>query len=392
MNALLTTVPPTRPSELRKLSAAPEISVRPEAAAPPLAGDGAEESLPNPDILNRLEAICAERGLERLALRLHDLVAFVATDLAALEGEIESLPRHPRLVGQSAIHLLDHGGKRLRPMLTALASRVGEGFDARVLDLAVAVELVHTASLLHDDVVDMAEHRRGAETSRAVYGNAASIFAGDWVLIEALRRVDRCAIPGLLPSLFATIEEIIWAESLQLESRGRINADRDVYFRVVRGKTASVFRWGMAAGARAGGLDTAQCEALAEYGLDLGIAFQATDDLLDLTGDPTRTGKDLFADLREGKMTYPVIVALERAPELAPALEEVLAMPHESPLPDDLADRIVTTLRETRAVEDCLALAREHSARAVARLEILPQGQAVRALATVAEAIVNRDL
>ena len=392
MNALLTTAPPTRPSELRKLSAAPEISAGSEAEAisvPPPADD---EGASNPDILNRLETICAERGLDRLALRLHDLVAFVATDLAALEGEIESLPRHPRLVGRSAMHLLDHGGKRLRPMLTALASRVGNGFDERVLNLSVAVELVHTASLLHDDVVDMAEHRRGAETSRAVYGNAASIFAGDWVLIEALRRVERCGIPGLLPSLFATIEEIIWAESLQLESRGRINPDRDVYFRVVRGKTASVFRWGMAAGARAGGLDEAQCEALAEYGLDLGIAFQATDDLLDLTGDPTRTGKDLFTDLREGKMTYPVIVALERDPDLAPALGEVLAMPHETPIPDALADRIVSTLRETRAVEDCLALARKHSARAVARLEILPRGQATRALATVAEAIVNRDL
>lgn len=358
-----------------------------DAAAP------APESVPGlpvgVDLLARLEGICAHRGLGRLADRLSDMVAFVGQDLETFEVEFATLPRHERLVERAASHLLDLGGKRLRPMCLALAAKVGSGFDHRVLDLAVAVELVHSATLLHDDVVDLSDVRRGAPTARAVYGNAASIFAGDWLLIEALRRVERCGLPGLLRELFSIIEEMIFAESLQLENRGRLSTDRDLYFQVVEGKTASVFRWAMSAGSQAAGLGEAERRSLVGYGRHLGIAFQATDDLLDLTGDASRTGKDLFADLREGKMTFPLIVALERDPALRPVIEEILA---DHGISDLAARRVVDSLRETRAVEDCRQLARQHSARALATLETLPESRARRALATVAETIVDRDL
>lgn len=344
------------------------------------------------DLLARLEGICAGRGLDGLADRLHELAAFVGYDMLSFEQEFGRLPRDGRLVGLSATHLLDLGGKRLRPMCVSLAARLGSGFDQRVLDLAVAVELVHSATLLHDDVVDGGDHRRGSPTARMVYGNAASIFAGDWLLIEALRRVERSGQPGILGELFDTIEEMIFAESLQLENRGRLGIKRETYFQVVEGKTASLFRWAMRAGALAGGLDDRARQALGEYGIHLGVAFQAVDDLLDLTGDARRTGKELFTDLREGKTTYPVIVALERDPSLRPLLEKVLATPADQPFVDHLADRVVEALRETRAVEDCQALARDRSARAVACLEGLPDGAARRSLRTVAEAIIDRDL
>lgn len=344
------------------------------------------------DLLARLEGICAGRGLDGLADRLHELAAFVGYDMASFEQEFADLPRDGRLVGLTATHLLDLGGKRLRPMCVSLAARLGSGFDQRVLDLAVAVELVHSATLLHDDVVDTGDHRRGAPTSRMVYGNAASIFAGDWLLIEALRRVDRSGVAGLLTELFDTIEEMIFAESLQLEKRGRLGTRRETYFRVVEGKTASLFRWAMRAGALAGGLGEAERQALGEYGMHLGVAFQAVDDLLDLTGDARRTGKELFTDLREGKTTFPVIVALERDPSLRPLLEQVITTPADQPFADHLADRAVDALRDTRAVEDCQVLARDRSAQAVACLEGLPEGTARRSLRTVAEAIVDRDL
>ncbi len=345
------------------------------------------------DLLARLEGICAGRGLARLADRLADLAAFVVGDLAQFEQEFARLPRETHLVGESASHLLDLGGKRLRPMCVTLASRVGGSCDRAALDLAVAAELVHHATLLHDDVVDLGDSRRGAPTARAIYGNAASIFAGDWLLIEALRRVERCRLPGVLVELFATIEEMIFAESLQLEWRGRATTDRDLYFRVVEGKTASLFRWAMRAGGLAGGLDEAQRQALGDYGAHLGVAFQAVDDLLDLTGDTSRTGKELFADLREGKMTYPVIVALERSPHLRPAIEEILATGCEEPVYDAGAvAAVVAALDDTGAMTDCLELARSRSADAVASLARLPDGRARRALATVAEAIVDRDL
>jgi octaprenyl-diphosphate synthase len=372
-----------------KLEPATETRRQPPESAGGLPASGQPAGI---DLLARLEGICAGRGLEGLAERLADLAAFVGTDLLTFEEEFERLPRSERRVGHSAAHLLERGGKRLRPMCVALAARAGSGFDQRALDLAVAVELVHSATLLHDDVVDHSDSRRGAPTARTVYGNAASIFAGDWLLIEALRRVDRCRLPGLLDELFSTIEEMIFAESVQLECRGRIRTSREQYFRVVEGKTASLFRWAMGAGAVAGGLDDVARRALVDYGRHLGIAFQATDDLLDLAGEAAQTGKDLFTDLREGKMTYPVIVALERDSTLRPVIEEILLAGTEEAVPEPAAHRVVETLRRTRAVEDCLELARGESEAAVRSLEALPDGRARRALATVAEAIVDRDL
>ncbi len=344
------------------------------------------------DLLARLESLCAGRGLDALAHRLHELVAFVGYDLAAFEVEFTRLPRDPRLVGKSASQLLDLGGKRLRPMCLALAARLGTGFDQRALDLSVAAELVHSATLLHDDVVDLSDSRRGAPTARAIYGNAASIFAGDWLLVEALRRVHACQIPSLMIELFETIEQMIWAESLQLECRGRLSIGRDVYFQVVEGKTASLFRWAMRAGAAAGGVETASADALGEYGRHLGVAFQAVDDLLDLTGDASTTGKELFADLREGKMTFPVIVALEREPALRPLIYKLTDEDQGAAFSPQEAQQVVDILRSTRAVEDCLDLARRTSAAAVASLAPLPDGPSKRSLVTVAEALVDRDL
>ncbi len=362
----------------------------PDAVSPGVGSPNAVPGLPvGIDLLTRLEGICTHRGLGSLADRLGEMVAFVGQDLESFENELTQLPRDQRLVNRSARHLIDLGGKRLRPMCLILAARLGSGFDRRVMDLAVAVELVHAATLLHDDVVDLSDLRRGAPSARAVYGNAASIFAGDWLLIEALRRVNRCRLPECMEELFATIEEMIFAESLQLETRGKVSTDRDLYFRVVEGKTASVFRWAMSAGGLAGGLSESERLALADYGLQLGIAFQATDDLLDLTGDAATTGKDLFADLREGKMTFPLIVALERDSDLHPVIEEILQGESVS---DPAAARVVRSLKETRAVEECLDLARRHSDRALRALETLPDSRARHALATVAETIVDRDL
>ncbi len=319
---------PAAPQPAAPHTAAPQPAA-PHTAAPQPAAPRSVPGLPvGVDLLARLEGICAGRGLDNLADRLGDLVAFIGHDLEAFEGEFASLPHDDRLVSRGASHLLDLGGKRLRPMCLTLAARMGTGFDERVRDLAVAIELVHTATLLHDDVVDMSDHRRGAPATRAVYGNAASIFAGDWLLIEALRRVERCRLPGLLEELFAIIEEMIFAESLQLENRGRLSVDRDLYFRVVEGKTASVFRWAMSAGGRAAGLTDAERSSLVEYGRHLGIAFQATDDLLDLTGDESKAGKTLGTDLDQQKLTLPLIHCLNNLPPAeADALREVLRTP-----------------------------------------------------------------
>jgi octaprenyl-diphosphate synthase len=342
-----------------------------------------------PEVLRRLEAVVEGRGLTGLAAALAALGDFVDEDLQAVEARLKDVPRRVDLVGRSATHLLDLAGKRIRPLCVALAARLGSGFSGGAVELATAVELVHAATLLHDDVVDVGAMRRGQPAARVLYGNAASVFAGDWLLIEALRRVRRAEVPGVLDSLLATIDEMIQAEALQLERRGKLNLDRDTYFRIIDGKTASLFRWAMFAGGRSAGLPDPLTARLETYGRHLGLAFQIVDDALDLTGDAVRTGKALFADLREGKMTFPLLVGLERDPELAALLADVIGL-DDAP-PPALATRIVDTLARTGAIDAATQAAREHADRAAEALDGLPEGPGRLALAMVAEAAVSRS-
>lgn len=346
---------------------------------------------PTDQLIGELSDLVSRQGLDDLAQRLTELHRWVADDLCAFEDELEVVPRGAAVVQKSAHHLLDLGGKHLRPMCVILASRLGAGFDARARDLALAVELVHSATLLHDDVVDLGEARRGAPSSRLVYGNAASIFAGDWLLVHALKRIRRAGVSGLLDRMLDIIDEMILAESVQLSNRGRINAELRDYFHVVEGKTAALFRWAMLAGGRSAGLDDESCAALERYGLHLGVAFQAVDDLLDVSGNAQVTGKALFADLREGKMTYPLILALERDPAVRPLVELCAASTPEARLPDEALCSLLRALDDTGALEDCRALARGRADEAIAALARIPDGPGKRALVTVAQATAFRD-
>ena len=337
-------------------------------------------------VLDRLAHVSAARGVPSLAERLASLDRWVRADLVAFEAELSALPRGSRMVHKAAHHLLDLRGKHLRPVCVALASRFGDGFTEQARGLAVAVELVHSATLLHDDVVDVAERRRGEPAACVVYGNAASIFAGDWLLVAALRRIAATGVDGVLDRMLGVIDEMIVAESVQLERRGNVAGAREDYFAIVEGKTAALFRWAMIAGARAAKLSPAAEAALERFGLHLGTAFQAVDDELDFA-DGGGTGKDPLADLREGKITYPVVVALERDPGLRARLEDLLA--EAEPRRDELA-AIAATVRATGALAATRALAEDHVERALAVLEELPAGPARDALVTVALASLER--
>ena len=194
-------------------------------------------------------------------------------------------------------------------------------------------------------------------------------------------------LKGLLPELLDCIETMIVAESLQLERRGSLETSAAEWFEIVDGKTAALFRWAMRAGGRAGDLNDAQCDALERYGRHLGIAFQAVDDMLDLAGDPAKTGKALFTDVAEGMLTYPLIVALEAEPALAEALHAIGAADHATPS----AHRgVLEALERTGGLAATTALAEEHAALAVEALAELPEGPARDALKTVALVTVHR--
>ncbi|MFQ5528524.1 MAG: polyprenyl synthetase family protein [Thermoanaerobaculia bacterium] len=335
--------------------------------------------------------MCRAHGPTDLSRGLLELEAWLANDLAAVEAELAALPRRGSVANAGAGHQLDLGGKLLRPMCVALAARLGRGFGAEAREMAVAVELMHNATLLHDDVIDQAELRRGAPAARTVYGNAVSVLAGDWLLVEALQRVHRYGDRDLLGLALDTIDKMVAAEALQLENRGRVNLDRADYYRIINGKTAALFRWAMFAGASAGGLASHHRTSLERFGLDLGVAFQLADDLLDVAGDPAVTGKAAFADLREGRINYPVLLALERDRLLRQEVERQLCGQADEPVPGSLCRRLQRRLISTGSIEECRLLAREYADEAVACLCSLPDGPGRSALATLAVVAADRD-
>ena len=336
------------------------------------------EASPSPDVFQSLEGVCAGRGLDALTQRLVELRVFLEDDLAQVERGISDVGGGDTPAQQSVRHLLDQDGKRLRPICVALAARAGSGFNAAARVYAVAVELVHNATLLHDDVVDLGDRRRGADAARIIYGNAASIFGGDWLLVDALCRIQAVGQPGVLERMLAVVKEMVLAESLQLARRGKVRSSAADYFSIISGKTAALFRWAMFAGARAGGLDERATAALEVYGQKLDVA-----------GDPNATGKAMLTDMREGKMTYPLILAMERDPSLGPILEE--AMSADEPGIDPLAcARVARAVTAARAGEDSLELATKFCREAVKSLEVLPQGRARSSLEAVAMSTPRR--
>lgn len=340
----------------------------------------------------------AARAGAPVAERLGALQAWLDDDLRALEAALEPLTRRgdegdvDLAARRAADHLLRQPGKRLRPVCLLLAARAGgRGLDAAVRDLAVACELVHAATLLHDDVIDEGTERRGAPAARVLFGNSASVLAGDALFTEALRLVGRTGVPGVLDELLAVIAEMIDAEALQLERRGRLDLSRGAYLRVIRGKTAALFRWALRAGGAAAGLPPAQVDALGEAGLSLGLAFQLTDDILDLAGDPQVTGKDALADLRQGKVTWPVILACERDPDLARHVAAIAAAgDDEAAAAAPRVEALLEGVQATRALGATRTQAEAHAGAARAALQVLAPGAARVALEAMAHAAVER--
>lgn len=346
-------------------------------------------------VLDSLNTAARRHGADDVASRLSSLRDWLADDLAALEaaisgqgGVFDTSPGSPPLdlAERSAAWLLALPGKRIRPLCVLLAARLGgRGLDRTVRDLAVAVELVHAATLLHDDVIDEGTERRGAATARMVYGNSASILGGDHLLTVALRRVAGSAPHAVLVSLIDVIGEMVRAEAVQLERRGRFEPNRETYLEVIDGKTAALFRWGLWAGGMAAELPEPALSALEAAGVALGLAFQLVDDAIDLESLDGESGKTPLADLREGKLTWPLVVAVERDPGLA---EEIQRRISEGG--DGIDAALVERIRRTGGVEATRAFAAEQAARAGDELLKLPEGPARAALLTVVETALRR--
>jgi len=363
-----------------------------------------------PETLKTLARAAQQSEASDLGARLLEMRQMMAYDLLALETALKEVspspdrlttptptgyqPRPDSVAWRCAEHLLARPGKRVRPLCVMLAVRMGgRSFDDEVKAVALACELVHAATLLHDDVIDLGEERRGAPTARALYGNAASVLGGDHLLLDALKRVRGVRPAVLLHELLDVIDQMVDGEVLQLERRGRFEPSREAYMSVVEGKTAALFWWALRAGARLGGLPEAQVEALGEVGTHIGVAFQLIDDLLDVEGDASEMGKVPLIDLKEGKLTWPLIIAVEERPELLLTIQGVMTSLNEAPNEEETMKRLralVEDLKETSALSATRREAERHLDAAREALSTLPSSDSRAALETVLDTITAR--
>jgi octaprenyl-diphosphate synthase len=247
--------------------------------------------------------------------------------------------------------------------------------------LAVVAELVHSATLLHDDVIDDGMERRGAVTARRLWGNAMSVIAGDLLLVHGLERTLKYA-PEAMPDLLAALRQLVNGEVLQLRCRTELDLTEATYERIVRDKTASLFIWATRTGARLGGANLDQQDWMAGFGEHIGMAFQLVDDVLDYLGEGT--GKTLLTDLHEGKATLPLVLAVRRVPELLGPVRRLHAGQGE---PIEYISRVVI---ESGACDEVRERASQSTQRALEALRHIPPSPARLLLEQVAEELGGR--
>jgi octaprenyl-diphosphate synthase len=329
-----------------------------------------------PDVLNRPTA------------RFADAQALAAPGMARVDALIRlRLASDVVLVNQIAEHIVGGGGKRLRPMLVLLAAQAAGYNGAHDVLLAAVVEFIHTATLLHDDVVDESDLRRGRKTANALWGNAASVLVGDFLYSRAFQMMVEADDMRVMRILADTTNRIAEGEVLQLLNIHNPDVDEAAYLRVIERKTAVLFAAATRLGALLGKLPAAQEDALAHYGLNLGFAFQIADDVLDYVADAGTLGKNIGDDLAEGKATLPLIYAIERT---APAQAAGLRRAIETGGLDSLDD-ILAAIRDSGAVARARTKAQGYADAAKAALSTLPECPARDALAALADYALQRD-
>ena len=325
--------------------------------------------------------------LHHPALSFTDVQALARPDMEAVNSLIRSrLASDVVLINQISEHIIGGGGKRLRPMLHLLAARAAGYRGTHHVQLATVIEFIHTSTLLHDDVVDESDLRRGRKTANALWGNAASVLVGDFLYSRSFQMMVELDSMRVMNILADTTNRIAEGEVLQLLNIGNPDTDEQAYLEVIERKTAVLFAAATRLGAVLGGLPPEQEEALADYGMQLGYAFQIADDLLDYVSDAGTLGKNIGDDLAEGKPTLPLIYAIARS---APAQAASLRRAIESGGLDSL-DNIVTAFRDSGALELTRAKAHAYASAASAALAPLPPSPAREALAVLADYAVDR--
>jgi len=331
-------------------------------------------------------------GLGRLGqtLSARDVLELVKDDLARVEQEI-SLESVASVEAVTTIsrYLQAGGGKRLRPILLLLSSKLVGGVTDGSIHMAAVVEMIHTATLVHDDVIDIAETRRGRPSSNSVWGNHTCVLAGDWLYMQAFQMALRERNFHVLDLLIALTQMMVEGELLQLERIGRIGVSEADYMELVDRKTASLFSACARLGAVMGGADEVTENRMGEFSWNLGIAFQLIDDILDFTAHEKVLGKPVGSDLREGKVTLPLIYALENAtPDERQQVAAVLEDASYNRVP--LA-KILCLVERYRGFDRVRERAQSFTDKARAIIMEFPESRYQRALAALTDLVTDRD-
>ena len=317
--------------------------------------------------------------------RVSDLWSLVESDMHKVETRLcEQMDSPIGRIPEVGTHLLSAGGKRLRPLLAVLVGRAAQADMEQAVAAGCAAELIHTATLFHDDVVDNGDVRRGRPAARMIYGNGVAVLVGDFCLARGLDLVASTGSIAMVRSLAATVTEMAEGEVAQLEGAGDPDATIPTYLRVVDRKTASLMAWC----ARVGGVLPDRFDlVLGRFGRALGRAFQIVDDILDCATDEGTTGKSGGRDLQEGKLTLPVLLACEANPDLRAHIRKALG---EQGIPADDARAILTTVRAAGGVERARRRALAFAEEAVAELSKLPASPYRDALGELSRLSVDR--
>ena len=320
-------------------------------------------------------------------MQLDSLLDPVAPDMARVneflrDAFASSLP----LIHSLSDHIIGSGGKRLRPAVLLMSARAcGITNDAHI-QLAAAVEIVHTATLLHDDVVDRSGLRRGRRTANAIWGNSASVLVGDFLYSRATQLILELDRIDILRVLSDASNDIAEGEILQLQNVQNVELSEADYLRIIYAKTARLFEASSECGALVADAPAHRVTALRDFGMHLGLAFQLVDDVLDYDGDAELIGKNLGDDLAEGKMTLPLIRALQQAP--AAQAERIREAVRAGAL--EQLDEVLATIESTGAIAYTAQLAQHHAAQAQMLLGRLPDSSCKAALGDLLEFAVLR--
>lgn len=320
---------------------------------------------------------------------LEDLSALLKDDMASvnqliLESMASEVPLIPKLAG----YLIAAGGKRIRPLLTLACTRLFDEKTERPFRLAACVEFIHTATLLHDDVVDESDQRRGRASANMIFGNQASVLVGDFLFSRAFQLMVEDGSLDVLRILSSASAVIAEGEVLQLAIQNDLETTLEQYERVISSKTARLFAAACEIGPVIAGMNAQQCQALHDYGHALGMAFQIADDVLDYQADEKQLGKSIGDDFKEGKMTAPVIFAIQSA---TPSEKEFWVRTFQN---KDITDADLTTaqqmIRAHKADEKAHQLALDYAAKACACLKGLPPSPVADALLRLPDFAVTR--